>query len=85
MVMEVNRTAVHFDNWAQLKRINFFRQVIGEGLQEHFVSNELLHEVFEANIPLEAGKNPFSGVGKVRNFRDHNIVREDSCFLIGIL
>lgn len=63
-VLAINRSTVHFDNWAQLKRLNFFRAILGEGIQEHFIENELLHEVFEANIPTEAGKNPFSGVGK---------------------
>ena len=64
-VLAINRTSVHFDNWVQVKRLNFLRSVLGEGIQEHFISNELLQEIFEANIPLEAGKNPFSGVGKV--------------------
>ena len=48
-----------------MKQPHMFHAALGEGLQEHFIENQLLHDVFDTTIAADPKKNPFSGVGKV--------------------
>ncbi|RKP05535.1 interferon-related developmental regulator-domain-containing protein [Thamnocephalis sphaerospora] len=40
------RVAV-FDSWTKIRRLQMFRDVLGEGLYTHFSENELLQDIFE--------------------------------------
>jgi len=53
-----------FDNWSQLIQLSAFRDVLGEGLQTHFESNELLQEIFGVIIDKNAKKTHLSAIEK---------------------
>jgi len=46
---------VIFDSWAKLRRLNAFREALGEGLQYHFSENELLSDVFGIGMATDEG------------------------------
>eukprot|EP01102_Stenamoeba_stenopodia_P008487 TRINITY_DN2441_c0_g6_i1.p1 TRINITY_DN2441_c0_g6~~TRINITY_DN2441_c0_g6_i1.p1 ORF type:complete len:445 (+),score=138.50 TRINITY_DN2441_c0_g6_i1:296-1630(+) len=55
---------VSFTSWADVKKLELFRDILGTGLQHHFVNNELLHEVFGVSINPEQAKVSLSALEK---------------------
>jgi len=53
-----------FDTWSSLIQIGAFRDILGEGLDTHFVNNELLHQIFDVTVNLDAKKIALSAVNK---------------------
>jgi len=63
--LSFNKSMVSFDTWVQAKQLEALRNALGEGLQEHFIANELLQEIFDAHVRAEKGRGPvFSAVEK---------------------
>jgi len=62
--LKFNKQSVVFDTWVKLKQLAFFREIVGEGLQTHFVENEFVQEVFNTHITSEEIKQKMSSVEK---------------------
>ncbi|RKP24181.1 interferon-related developmental regulator-domain-containing protein [Syncephalis pseudoplumigaleata] len=44
-----------FNSWSQLRQLQIFREVLGEGLHVHFIENELLQDVFDFGGTAQLG------------------------------
>ncbi|CAG8479275.1 11955_t:CDS:2 [Acaulospora morrowiae] len=45
--LKFNKKTVYFSTWARILQLRAFRDVLADGLQAHFLENELLQAIFE--------------------------------------
>jgi len=55
---------ISFETWKQLIQLNFIRERLAEGTQEHLENNELLYQIFEYELTKGAVKQSLSRVEK---------------------
>ncbi|KAI8930233.1 interferon-related developmental regulator-domain-containing protein [Entophlyctis helioformis] len=48
--LKVRHETVQCNSWTKIRRLNAFRDVVGEGLTVHFLENPLLHSIFEVSF-----------------------------------
>lgn len=53
-----------FENWEKLIQLDAIRELLAEGLQAHFESNPLLHQIFDIAVDKQAKKTQLSSVEK---------------------
>lgn len=54
----------NFGSWTELIQLEALREVLGEGLQNHFESNQLLHQIFNLTLDKNAKKLQLSAIEK---------------------
>ncbi|PRP76904.1 asparagine-linked glycosylation protein 11-like [Planoprotostelium fungivorum] len=55
---------IYFSHWTQLIQLDVLRKYLGTGLQSHFETNFLLHDIFDVNIDLDKKKIQLTQVEK---------------------
>eukprot|EP00741_Cyanophora_paradoxa_P009573 tig00001532_g9272.t1 len=57
VTLKIGKLTLAFSTWADILRLNAFRDALGPGFQVHFERNELLHEIFSVETAgCEAAK-----------------------------
>lgn len=52
--MKIEKSRHSFSGWVHIKQLQAIREVLGKGLNVHFVHNELIAEIFD--LFIEAGE-----------------------------
>lgn len=54
----------NFSGWTEITQLNALRDILGEGLQSHFETNTLVHQIFDLVLDKNAKKIQLSAVEK---------------------
>jgi hypothetical protein len=52
--LKIEKSRHEFSGWSQIKQLNSIRDVVGKGLNTHFVCNDVLREIFD--LYIESGE-----------------------------